>query len=305
MQKHFYRVAGLGVASDFVLPGAIPVDPGGAAAEVTVSLGQVPALLRDGPALGPNWDMEGDSLLVHVETVARFLVRAGREITVMLDSGATTHDASAHLLGAMFGVLLHQRGTMALHGATVARNGEAIAICGKSGAGKSTLAAALCASGCSLVGDELCAIGLVEGGRPHVQPEGSDHKLWRDAIERLGLHPLQGSPLVHGIQKYFVAAPNSVGQPVPLRSIYVLRDAKQSGETGISPLPLADAMTAIDDESYRAILRLKIAPRLQLLQQNAKVLASVKVFRVTRPRDLSQLDRTADALLAHWDAELR
>lgn len=301
MDGHFYRIAGLTVASEFSLPGAIATSPGGVAADVLVSLGPVSATLRDGPPLGPNWDMAGDRVLIEVPGVARFLVHAGHRIIVALDPGATTQDASAHLLGTMIGIALHQRGRMVLHGAAVARNGGAIIICGVSGAGKSTLAAALCARGAQIVSDELCAIGQDDGTGAHVHPDGRDLRLWRDAIDQLGLAAQQRAPVVAGIQKYFVAAASAPPAASPLQRIYVLHDSRPVRQIRIAPRSTADAMTILDQQAYRPVLREKISARPQWLGQHARLLSAVGMFRIDRPRAFDTLDRTADALLAHWD----
>ncbi|MGH7881159.1 MAG: hypothetical protein ACREQD_16915, partial [Candidatus Binataceae bacterium] len=68
----------------------------------------------------------------------------GRDVAVETEPGSTDRDAAGFVLGAAFGILLYQRGALAVHGAAVTKDGRAVAICGASGAGKSTLAAALC-----------------------------------------------------------------------------------------------------------------------------------------------------------------
>ncbi|MEJ0041822.1 MAG: hypothetical protein WDM81_06255 [Rhizomicrobium sp.] len=154
-----YRISGLSVASETELPGAIPAMPA-LEPDVTVQLAPLPMELAGASTTGPNWQMDGEAFLLHVPRVGRFLMSAGKSISVALEDGATPRDASVFVLGSALGILLHQRGALVLHGSAVAREGRAIAICGHSGAGKSTLAAALCQAGSSFVTDDICVVGF-------------------------------------------------------------------------------------------------------------------------------------------------
>ena len=76
---HSYRVAGLAVASEIELPGAIPAQPAGTP-DVTVRAAPVPASLDDASNKGVTWQIAGERFLFQVPGVARFLLTAGREI---------------------------------------------------------------------------------------------------------------------------------------------------------------------------------------------------------------------------------
>ncbi len=295
-----YRISGLTVACDFPLAGAVATEPA-VTPDVRVRLADVPQTLEGGAALGPNWDMFGEDFLLRAPRLARFLIRGGREIVIALEDGATARDASAYVLGTAFGILLHQRGALVLHGAAVARGGEAIAICGHSGAGKSTLAAALCRRGWALVTDDLCALSPGDDGRPVIRPDGRQLKLWQEAVEALDLGEQRGEAVLARFEKYFVAPAEVATEATPLRAIYVLRESRPPLTDGIEPLPLPDAMHMLDREAYRPGLRLKMGVRPELVAQSAGMLAHVRMFELTRPRDLARLPETVEALLAHWE----
>jgi len=300
--SYTYRVSGLNVDCQFVLPGAIPIDSDAGAPDVQVSLAHVPDALEGGAGLGPNWDMVGEDMLLKVPGLARFLMRGGREILVALEPGASDRDASAYVLGTAFGILLHQRGALVLHGSAVERGGEAIAICGHSGAGKSTLAAALCKEGCAFVTDDLCAISMDHAAHPVILPDGRQIKLWQEAIDRLELGQQRGEPVMGRFEKYYMAPQDIAATPLRLRAIYLLRETRPPLTDGIELLNLPDAMQALDREAYRPGLRLKMGARPELMRQGATMLAHVKVFRLARPRDFARMSETLDALLGHWDA---
>jgi len=297
-----YRICGLSVSSELTLPGAVPLALPAGDADVAVRYGRVPEALPQPSASGPTWQMEGETLLLRVPRLARFLIAMGRDITVELEPGATEHDASAFVLGTSFGILLHQRGALVLHGAAVAKDGRAIAICGVSGAGKSTLAAALCRDGLEFVTDDLCVVGLDAQGRPIVYPDGRQLKLWRESIDRLDLAAAQGQPVRATFEKYFIEPSTSAATAPHLTAIYILREAGPTLKEGIESLTLPDAIRRLDYEAYRPGLRAKIGQKPQMLAQAATLLGHTKMFQLVRPVDFKILATTVTALRAHWDS---
>ena len=80
---HSYRVAGLTVASEIELPGAIPARDADMPT-VTVRAAAVPESLGDAASKGVTWQIAGARFLLHVPGVARFLLDGGREIRFAL-----------------------------------------------------------------------------------------------------------------------------------------------------------------------------------------------------------------------------
>jgi len=299
---HSYRISGLAVASQLELLGAIDAPANDDAPDITVRLQAAPQTLAGGVAGGPNWEIEGERVLLRVPRVGRFLIEGGRHIGVELEPGATPRDASIFVLGVSFGILLHQRGAMALHGAAVARDGRALAICGASGDGKSTLSTALCRAGFEFVADDICAVSLGDDGRPLVWPDGRQLKLWREAIDQLGVAQSQGAAVRGGIEKYFIGAPAAAIAAPRLTAIYVLNDVRPPRAEAIEPLNLPDAMRALDLQAYRPAIRARIASKPHNLAQSAAVLRHARAFRFDRPRGFEHMDRLVEALAAHWEA---
>jgi ABC-type multidrug transport system fused ATPase/permease subunit len=176
---HFYRVAGLGVASEIALPGAIAAaQPAPSQPDIVVRVGAVPENLPQASARGPTWQIAGDRFLFRIPEVARFLLVGGREVVFETAAGVAPGDISIFLTGTVLGILLHQRGQVVLHASAVRVNGKAVLFCGASGAGKSTLAAALAQRGFPLVTDDFCAVAANGAGAVMVQPDGRSLKLW-------------------------------------------------------------------------------------------------------------------------------
>lgn len=299
---HGYFISGLRVSSELELRGAIPRHIGVEAADVSIRRGPVPIALDDATATGPTWDLAGDVFLLRVPRIARIRIAAGREIVFETERGFPERDVAAFLLGSAFGILLHQRGALVLHGSAVAKGGRSIAICGYSGAGKSTLAAALCGDGCSFVADDICVVGLDGQQRPIVLPDGRHLKLWKESIDHLRLAERRGTAVRKSFEKYYVDPPDPDAQPSLLSAIYVLREARPSLKEGVESLSLPDAMRTLDHEAYRPRLRAKLQQKPQAMAHVAAVLARARVFRLVRPRGFEHLQDTVAAVRAHWDS---
>jgi hypothetical protein len=297
-----YRICGLHVASEMELPGAIPGLSPESVAQISIRRGSVPMTLDGATSSGPTWEMAGDIFLLRVPRIGRFLMIAGREITLELDPGTKESDATGFVLGTAFGILLHQRGALVLHGAAVAEDGRAVAICGASGAGKSTLAAALCRDGCSFAADDLCVIALDQHRHPVVLPDGRQLKLWKESIDQLDLAARQGAAVREAFEKYYIEPLDRAAEPPRLSAIYVLREARPPLQEGIEGLALPDAVRRLDYEAYRPGLRAKIGHKPEMLAQAASMLAHTKVFVLTRRRGFEHMPQTVAALRAHWDA---
>jgi hypothetical protein len=297
-----YLISGLHVSSELELPGATPEDAHVRPVDVSIRRSAVPMTLDGATASGPTWEMVGEMFLLRVPALARFGITAGCDIAVEIEPGATERDAASFVHGPAFGILLHQRGVLVLHGAAVAKDGRAIAICGPSGGGKSTLAAALCGNGCSFVTDDICVVGLDEHGQPIVLPDGKQLKLWKESIDQLNLADRQGEAVRKTVEKYYIDPFDARGQPSPLSAIYVLREARPPLKTGIGALALPDAMRMLDYEGYRPGLRAKIGQKPKRLAHTAAMLGHAKVFRLVRLRGFEHLQETVAALRAHWDS---
>ncbi len=119
------------------LPAAL--DP----SEIEVSLGALAGLTSRQASSGSLTHEADDEVHLHWHSVATFLVREGRLVTVDPAPGIDQGTLRIFLLGPVLAALLRQRGYLVLHASAVAYSGGAAAFLGLSGRGKSTLAAAL------------------------------------------------------------------------------------------------------------------------------------------------------------------
>src|SRR5258708_33281834 len=93
-------------------------------------------------------------------------------------------DACTYLVGPVFAFVMRLRGFACLHASAVMIGGRAIGIVGGAGIGKSTLAAALIGEGCTLVAEDVLAVGLHDG-RLEVLPSYAGIRLWPESVALL------------------------------------------------------------------------------------------------------------------------
>jgi hypothetical protein len=296
---HCYRVAGLTVASEIELPGAIPAQHMAAPA-VTVRVAAVPADLSDAANKGTTWQIAGERFLFEVPDVARFLLTGGREILVEAAPGVDIGDVAIFLIGTVFGILLHQRGEIVLHASAVRVNDKAVLFCGSSGAGKSTLAAALAQRGFPLVADDLCAVTLAVGAAPMVQPDGRHLKLWAQAIHNLDLAERRGAPVRSKLEKFFVEPAVTLAEPLPLGAVYALREARPPHKAGIERPNVVDAALILRRGAYRPLMVNRMGQKADYFHAATAIANVAGIFHLARALNFAAMPDVIGWLEQHW-----
>lgn len=298
--KH-YRICGLVIATEFDLPSVVVVPTPPAAADAVIHYGAVPQALAEATSVGPTWQIAGERLLLRVPGIARFLMTGGRDLAIELEPGSAEGDALIFLMGSALGLLLHQRGLMVLHAGAVAVDGAAKAFCGPSGAGKSTLVAALCGEGYAFVADDVCVVSVDPRGRVLLLPDGRRLKLWSDAVAHLAAHSRQGVPVRRGLEKYWIEPPSpAVIDPLPLATIYVLRETSPLYRSGIEPVGLVDSAKLLRINAYRPRAVKALGKEPDWHRQCAATLHQAQVSWLTRPKRFEAMPDCIAALRAHW-----
>lgn len=222
-----YRAFGLEIASAIDCP---ELPPGGSGpADLTISVGTVPADLGPAALHGRKFEALGKTMLLKTLRIADFLLIGGREMRVMPKPAAVPAHVRAFLLGWAMGAVLQQRGRIGLHGSAVATRHGAQLFCGPSGAGKSTLAHLLSAKGFPMLEDNIAALSPVGGG-VQVEPGVRRVRLWDDAI---AAYPAawQGHETVPNTDRKFTMAPpaNRFRETaLPLATVHVIERGAQS-----------------------------------------------------------------------------
>jgi hypothetical protein len=294
----FYRISGLSVASEIVLPGLIAGTPS-VAPEVTIRRGNVPDALPAAKSSGISWQRCDEHFLLHIPAIARFMLTGGRDIVFSPESDADPDDVPIFLVGTVFGILLHQREQIVLHASAVEVNGKAIVFCGQSGAGKSTLAAALAHRGYPVVADDVCGLSLHDDV-PIVHSDGRQLKLWTQAIARLDLVERRGAPVRRKLEKFFIDPHNVSTEPLPLGAVYVLREARPPLAAGISQPNIVDATLQLRRNAYRPRLVRQFDQKAAYFRAAARIANTAGIYHLTRPLDFAAMPDVIGWLERHW-----
>jgi hypothetical protein len=149
-------------------------------------------------------------LLQRMPGIASYLARDGATIDVAAEQGADAGAVDLFLNGTARAALIHQRGELPLHAATLVppRGNGAVAFCGPSGIGKSTLAAELSRRGWLLIADDTTRLTF-DGTQAIAWRGRGTIKLWRDACQNLGRSTAGLERVREGMEKFFVPVPSA------------------------------------------------------------------------------------------------
>ncbi|WP_449243830.1 hypothetical protein [Desulfobacca acetoxidans] len=294
---YYYRAFGLTIASALPCPELLPAE---GAAEVTIRYGTVPDGLESVQRQGVCFQVNSEAFLLKLNTIAKYLVTAGKQIIIERAAGAQDNEVRLFLLGSAFAALLQQRGLLPLHGCAVEVNGGAAVFVGLSGCGKSTLAEALHQRGYRIMADDVCVISFASSGTPLVISAYPQLKLWADALKKLGRDP-RGLPLVRaGLEKYGLPLKDGFsGNPSPLQRVYELAESN-SQELELIPLQGLDKLTVLMRHTYRPQFLAGTLGKKRHFEQCGQAAQHCRVSRLVRPRTPFRLTELADLVEEDW-----
>lgn len=236
-----YYFNGLKLESEFHLPALAPWQgPHHTRSDIVVRQAAVPPRLDRPDHIGPVFQTKGTSeYLLALPGTGRILVRNGDEVLVDAEPGA---DTSAILSGPLQAMLWHQRGLLPLHGSVVVAGTKAIALCGPSAAGKSTLAAVLAGQGHTVIADDVC---VVDPREAHVLAGCGRLRLWRDALDRLGVESQTLERAARNKEKYVLDCGIRSAQERHRLAAVILLSRQRNGAVSIERLRGARAAGAL------------------------------------------------------------
>ena len=288
--RHFYRLSALKLASDIELPELLPWDGrSDEPVELSFRLGQVREPDEpDGTGRKRYFAAYPDE--------ARVLIENGRTVTIEPAPGTDLTEARAILMAPVQAVLWHQRGLLPLHASVIGLSGRAVGLAGPSGAGKSTLAAVLSAKGFDVLADDICIVDAAKGG--DLLPSTPRLRLWRDALQHLGLSP-EGLPRALSRREKFIL--ESDGRNITSRWILnavVLLSRQLDGAPAIARLRGADAVIGLQSVVHMLPAARALGREPAIFNALTGLLASgLAVWRLVMPDDRSSLSAAA-ALVA-------
>jgi len=287
-----YFVYGLKVSSEIELPELYPFEF--QLADVHIRLGAVPQGLRS-PVIHTDWiDLAHKACLLRVPRVGRLLVRNGETITIDVGFFPKDSDLAMELrlivLGSALGALLHQRGSLPLHIATVMTAHGIVGFTGLSGAGKSTLAGwFLKQRQRPLFSDDVAALDFPEDSL-RLSPGPRRLKLGLDTVERLGLDAGRASRLSSNGSKYQIVVNQTVApSPGPLIAIVDLARHASPAAPLFEPIRGKDAFDVIMSAVYRPIIGDWFHGHDRMVRMIVGLCDRTEVYRFTRSWSLDRL----------------
>lgn len=282
-----YCFSGLHISCEFVLPGVLAWE-GGGAPDITIAPGPVPDRLPG--AHGNTFQVAGDATVrVQFPRVGTFLVEDGRRVTFAASPAATNRDIALFIQGSVFGLLCHQRGLFPLHASAVEIGGRAVAFMGDSGAGKSTTAAALLQLGHPLLSDDVSVIDL-SGESAMLLSTTPTQKLWRDSLRALGVEAGERVRPQLDMDKFERHVGGAFGAaPRPISAICQLETASDDGGAMFEPVAGARAVQMVRRNIYRLQAAQEMGKERRLFLQSATIASTVPQFILRRPTSLEHL----------------
>jgi hypothetical protein len=231
-----------------------------------------------------------------------FLISPTR-IAISPVPGVDEQSIRTYLLGSAIGALLHLHGLTVFHGSAVLLpDGTAAMFCGLSTAGKSTLAATLAGRRHAALADDVTAVRMGDDGRPWCLPGLARTKLWRDALEGLGLaaYANASTQVLPDMDKYCLPI-KTAAQPALLSRFYEL----QVDESSQEPLKFieikgVDKLHVMLSNIYRAGYLKAMGRQNHLLTATSQMAKSLAVHRISRPRQGHTLPAIVNWLEAQW-----
>jgi hypothetical protein len=228
---------------------------------------------------------------LHVPEVADYYAEDGKTIFLHWKAPLQKNAVELYLNGSVLGSILHQRNILTLHGSSFQMSGRTVIICGHSGFGKSSLTFTLC---------KLYAAGFLTDDVTPIQ-EGrimqisESLKLWKDALEELGLHNENLRPVYPDMEKYHVRLQGTEKPAIPDLILY--------GEIGGDAVRIEELQGAekfektLLNQYWKELTTSMIGSRAGLFTALAQLCNDTRMFRFRRPEN-SPLEETAEALIA-------
>ncbi|MDI5921850.1 hypothetical protein QLQ86_13710 [Halomonas sp. LR5S13] len=225
--------------------------------------------------------------------------RCGGDSTSEVDPG----DVRLFLLGSALGALLHQRHWLPLHVSALSTPAGVWAFTGHSGAGKSTLGSWLNRHhGWPMLTDDVAVI-KPELSLPLLHPGPPRAKLWRDALQALGIDT---DSLVRDLtraEKFHVPLQEGFQHRAePLAALVQLERGEAHEPAQLTRLQGVEAFRTIMASLYRPEMADAFNSAGQLMKDSAVLAGKIRVYRYRRPWTLDSIDESLAPLLAEIDA---
>jgi len=211
-------------------------------------------------------------------------------------------DSTSVFLGAVLGVVLRLRGMICLHASVVAVGSRAVVILGNKGEGKSSMAAALAERGHAVLSDDVAVVTKSSGN--YVAHAGYPRlRLWPKTLRALKVD-LDLAPVLTTLDKRYLELNDESGderwrfqsEPLPLGTIYLLKRDDDVKRPAIEPIPAADRLATLIEQTSVRFMPLEDGQRRQEFTEFSRLAMAVPFFRIRCPEGLNHLPAQCEAI---------
>lgn len=242
----------------------------------------LPDFLPGAQIVDPMTQAKPGEMLLNVPGAGRFLIRGGLTVDYAPEADADPGFVKLLLNGSARGALIHQRGELPLHAATLSppESSAAIAICGPSGAGKSTLASELVARGWRLVADDTTRLTW-DGANASAWPSRDTIKLWKDICDRKEIDVSGLERVTKTLDKYYLPV-EGIRSPQTLGAIVEL---VPDAEGAVTSLP--ERMSLVTRNTFRQRYVMPLGMAKAHVRVVTSIVSAVRIYRLRGRRDVS------------------
>lgn len=296
-----YLLFDLGVRSEIRMDEAAPLPPG-RSADVTITRGE---MSLDAPSHPETVFLDAENIWWYcMPSPSRYLfnnitgeyeVADGNAVVVHSKPDADEHFVRAYILGTCLAVVHMQRGSVPIHGASLASGGKALILTGTQGAGKSTLTGLMVQRGFRFLSDDVSVLAPREGATL-VLPGYPQRKLCRDACLAQGYNT-DGLIWINEDRDKFAIRRREEWHDTPLPAGWLVevvpadvdsvRVEKAEGKAALALL-------------FQNLYRLWIQQAMKITPHKMKLLLSVaagtQIYRVYRPKTFEAAETVTDVI---------
>lgn len=234
------------------------------------------------PKITPNLGIAEHEVMFMVKGTAIFLYRTAVRLQSLQQQAQIPIVSACSFWGSCMGVVLMQKGILALHGSSLVLDNKAYALVGRSGAGKSTLASYLMDQGHLLVSDDVIPV-LVHNGHPLAVPGYPQQKLWQQSLDYLGMNSSAYRPLFQRETKFAVPVHDRFqSEPLPLAGIFEL-SVVQDGPVAVEAISGLGRLHTLYNHTYQKALVDPMGVREWHFGLLASFVNRLPMYRLTRP----------------------
>lgn len=284
-KTYIYRVYGLNIESDIIMPALIPIINTEHTIDVTILCGKIPQEEEQGMVECINNKSNLKKISYVLEGVAGFYVASGNTIIVEPCDNADMEMVKTYLLGYTFGILLFQRNNIAIHGGTVVIGDRAIIFTGDSGAGKSTLTTTLRNKGYKIMSDDTSVTAIGDDKVPVVHAGYPEQKLCRDMLIKLGYNPDECKLIDKKREKYVIPVHKYFSEKtMRLGAIFEITESDNS-EVEIEKVIGINKLKVLQKNIYGISIAKQCSMSAEYLKKSIEIAQNVAIFRIKRPKN--------------------